>query len=147
MVDGGDGPGETKSNEDASGVSSSESSNRSVSILSTVALGSAFAGGAFAKRETNGNKYQTLNSGSGIKEASNSSGEFKYQERYETNSDKSASESRPSITDRVSGNSGEESFPWHAKVVDEGFKVGAFFIGVSGGLLELLSVGELNGLA
>jgi hypothetical protein len=81
VVDGGNGPGETKSNEDASSVSSSGSSDRSVSILSTFALSSAFAGGAFGERETNGNKYQSLNSGSGVKEASNSSGEFKYHER------------------------------------------------------------------
>lgn len=53
MVDGSDGPGETKSNEDAGSVGSSESSNRGISILGALAFGGASGGCEVGERSTN----------------------------------------------------------------------------------------------
>lgn len=149
MVEGSDGPGETKSNEDASGVSSSESSNRSISILSTSAFGSTSRGGEVGKGSTNGNQNQGLDGGSHVEHASNSGGNFKNKEGNEADGNKRTSESQPSSHVAAWGNASEEEFPGHRDVLHKAFISGDFF-GIlrceHSGLLELLRVGELSRL-
>lgn len=80
MVDSSDGPGETKSEEDASGVSSSKSSDRGISSLSVLAFGSTSRGVEVRKGSTDGNQDKSLDGASHVEHASNSGGDFENKE-------------------------------------------------------------------
>jgi len=149
VVDSGDGPGETKSDEDASGVSSSESSNRSISVLGAFAFGSTSGGGEVGKGSTNGDQDEGLDSGSHVENASDGGGNFENEEGDEADSSEGTGESHPSVHVAVRGDAGEKEFPGSGSVLHEAFEGGDFF-GILGcelsGLLELLGVGELSRL-
>lgn len=149
VVDSRDGPGETESNEDGSGIGSSESGDRSIGILGALAFGGTSGGSEVGKRSTNSDQDKGLDGGSHVEDASNSGGNLEDEEGNSSDGSEGTGGSHVSVHVAARGNGSHSEFPRHGSVLDKGLSGGDLF-GVLGievsGLLELLGVGELSRL-